>query len=128
MASVGEFVTTCAGWPEVQIPDAAAAQEQVPLEQRKRERAPPEHPPGRHKRSTHALCCLTRLQRMEPLWSPVVAPGGNRSQIQWPREPQKKVKTVAVGCDRLPRGAHGKEGVAAQAVRRSGGLSAFRTS
>src|SRR5262245_24558020 len=47
---------------------------------------------------------------MEPLWSPVVATGGKRSQIGWPQKPQKQAKTVAVGCDRLPNGAHGKEG------------------
>ena len=49
--------------------------------------------------------------RMEPLWSPVVATGGNRSQIQRPQEPQKQPKTVAMRCDQLLFGAHGKEGV-----------------
>ena len=48
---------------------------------------------------------------MEPLWSPVVATGGNRSQMQLPQEPQKHAKAVAVGCDRLPFRSHGKEGV-----------------
>src|SRR5919198_4725040 len=48
---------------------------------------------------------------MEPLWSPVVATGGNRSQITEPQKRQKQAKTVAVGCHRLPRGSHGKEGV-----------------
>jgi hypothetical protein len=48
---------------------------------------------------------------MEPLWSPVVATNGNRSQIEPPRGPQKQAKTVAVRCDQLPRRAHGKEGV-----------------
>src|SRR6266516_4941085 len=48
---------------------------------------------------------------MEPLWSPVVATGGNPSQIGWPQKPQKQAKTVAADCDRLPFGAHGKEGV-----------------
>jgi hypothetical protein len=46
---------------------------------------------------------------MEPLWSPVVATGGNRSQIGPVEKPQKQAKTVAVRCDRLPEGAHGKE-------------------
>src|SRR5919201_3973963 len=45
---------------------------------------------------------------MEPLWSPVVATGGNPSQIGSGRRPQKQAETVAVGCHRLPRGAHGK--------------------
>jgi hypothetical protein len=45
---------------------------------------------------------------MEPLWSPVVATGGNRSQMARPRNPQKQAETVAVGCNRLPVGAHGK--------------------
>src|SRR6266511_5467553 len=40
---------------------------------------------------------------MEPLWSPVVATGGNWSQIALPPKPQKQAKTVAVGCDWLPR-------------------------
>src|SRR5262249_46055676 len=48
---------------------------------------------------------------ISPLWSPVVATGGNRSQIAQPREPWKQAETVAVGCDRLRRRAHGKEGV-----------------
>jgi hypothetical protein len=42
---------------------------------------------------------------------PVVATGGNRSQIQQPPKVPKQAKTVAVGCDRLPIAAHGKEGV-----------------
>ena len=48
---------------------------------------------------------------MEPLWSPVVANGGNRRQIEESRKPQKQAKTVAVGCDPLPETFHGKEGV-----------------
>jgi hypothetical protein len=59
--------------------------------------------------SPHALCCLGRLQRMEPLWSPVVATGGNRSQTGSAPRRLKQAKTFAVGCDRLPR--DGKEGV-----------------
>ena len=35
---------------------------------------------------------------MEPLWSPAVATGGKRSQIEQAREPRKQAKTVAVGC------------------------------
>jgi hypothetical protein len=47
---------------------------------------------------------------MEPLWSPVVATGGNRSQIAQPPERRKQAETVAVGCERLRPGPHGKEG------------------
>jgi hypothetical protein len=48
---------------------------------------------------------------MEPLWSPVVANGGNRRQIEEPRKPQKQAKTVATGCHPLPEKFHGKQGV-----------------
>ncbi len=48
---------------------------------------------------------------MEPLWSPVVATGGNRSQIRRPRNPPKQAETIAVRCDRLPATFHGEEGV-----------------
>jgi hypothetical protein len=50
-------------------------------------------------------------QRMEPLWSPVVATGGNQSQIRPAPKRRKQAKTVAVGCDQLPREVHGKQGV-----------------
>jgi hypothetical protein len=36
-------------------------------------------------------------------WQPLANPP--------PQEPRKQAKAVAVGCDRLPGGAHGKEGV-----------------
>ena len=39
---------------------------------------------------------------MEPLWSPVVATGGNQRQLDGAPKPQKKAKTVAVDCHRLP--------------------------
>src|SRR5262245_34383315 len=45
---------------------------------------------------------------MEPLWSPVVANAGNRSQIRRGQKRPKQAQTVAVDCDRLPFGAHGK--------------------
>jgi hypothetical protein len=45
---------------------------------------------------------------MEPLWSPVVATGGNQWQNTRPQKRRKQAKTIAVGCDRLPRAAHGK--------------------
>ena len=43
-----------------------------------------------------------RQQRMEPLWSPVVATGGNQRQIDFAPDPGKQAKTVATGCHRLP--------------------------
>src|SRR5947209_20005135 len=46
---------------------------------------------------------------MEPFWSPVGATGGNQSQIRMARTPRKQAKTVDIGCDRLPKAAHGKE-------------------
>lgn len=42
---------------------------------------------------------------MEPLWSPVVATGGNRWQNATPQKRLKQAKTVAVGCDRLRPGS-----------------------
>src|SRR6266487_3876508 len=48
---------------------------------------------------------------MEPLWSPGVATGGNRRQIDRRLKPQKQAKTVATGCHQLPATFHGKEGV-----------------
>ena len=48
---------------------------------------------------------------MEPLWSPVVAMGGNHRQNAQGRKPQKQAKTVATGCHRLPEKFHGKQGV-----------------
>jgi hypothetical protein len=48
---------------------------------------------------------------MEPLWSPAVATGGNRSQMERQRQPGNQAKTVAVGCHRLLEMFHGKEGV-----------------
>src|SRR5919201_5466604 len=58
---------------------------------------------------------------MEPLWSPVVATGGNQWQIESPRKRQKQAETVAVGCDRLPIGAHGKEGVSGSSPEEGSG-------
>ncbi len=49
--------------------------------------------------------------RMEPLWSPVVATGRNRSQMLSLVMPVRQAKTVAVGCDHLPIDVDGKEGV-----------------
>jgi hypothetical protein len=48
---------------------------------------------------------------MERLWSRAAASGGNRWQMLKPRKRLEGAKTVAVGCDQLPEGANGKEGV-----------------
>ena len=48
---------------------------------------------------------------MERLWSPAVATGGNRWQIERPRKRLKQAKPVADGCDQLPGPQNGKEGV-----------------
>jgi hypothetical protein len=48
---------------------------------------------------------------MEPLWSPVVATGGNQWQTRHGRKGWKQAKSVATGCHRLPENIHGKEGV-----------------
>ena len=47
---------------------------------------------------------------MEPLWSPVVATGGNLRQIGATRKPRKQAKSVTTDCDRSPETFHGKEG------------------
>jgi hypothetical protein len=48
---------------------------------------------------------------MEHQWSQAVATGGNQRQMGEPRKRLGQAKTVATGCDRLPIGAHGKDGV-----------------
>jgi hypothetical protein len=48
---------------------------------------------------------------MEQLWSRAVATGGNQWQIRRSQERLSEAETLAVGCDQLPIGAHGKEGV-----------------
>jgi hypothetical protein len=48
---------------------------------------------------------------MEHLWNRAVATSGNWWQDESPRKRLKLAKTVAAGFDRLPIGAHGKEGV-----------------
>jgi hypothetical protein len=48
---------------------------------------------------------------MERLWSLAGAISGNRWQTRQRRKPQDQAKSVAVGCDRLPRKRRGKEGV-----------------
>jgi hypothetical protein len=62
-------------------------------------------------RTRYGFCRQWRQRRMEPLWSPAVAIGGNQWQMDRDTQPLKQAKTVAVGCDRLPESFHGKEGV-----------------
>ena len=62
---------------------------------------------------------------MEPLWSPAGATGGNRQQIARPGKSRKEGKTVAVGCDQLPKSFHGKEGVDGSSP--SEGLNSLQT-
>ena len=64
---------------------------------------------------------------MEPLWSPVVATGSNHSQIASPQNRHKQAKIVAVGCDQLPRRAHGKEGVDGSSPSEAGGSRRARS-
>jgi hypothetical protein len=45
---------------------------------------------------------------MEHLWNRAVATSGNWWQDESRRKRLKLAKTVAVGCDQLPIGAHGK--------------------
>jgi hypothetical protein len=49
--------------------------------------------------------------RMERLWSPAGATSGKHRQISRPSKPRDQAKSVAVGCDWLPRVSNGKEGV-----------------
>ena len=58
----------------------------------------------------HARSQISK-RRMEHLWSPAVATGGNRWQMGRPRERLRQAKTVAAGCDPLPPNLDGKEGV-----------------
>jgi len=48
---------------------------------------------------------------MERLWSLAGAISGNRWQMAGPRKRRNQAKTGATGCDQLPTGSHGKEGV-----------------
>jgi hypothetical protein len=50
-------------------------------------------------------------ESMERLWSLAVATSGNRWQIGRLRKRRNQAKTVATGCDQLPRDIDGKEGV-----------------
>jgi hypothetical protein len=54
-------------------------------------------------RSPHTQAGVDRASDMEPLWSPVVATGGNQSQVGSAPKPRKQAETVAVRCDALPR-------------------------
>jgi hypothetical protein len=48
---------------------------------------------------------------MEHVWSQAVAADGNPWQMARKEKRLKQAKTVATGCDQLPIGAHGTEGV-----------------
>jgi hypothetical protein len=50
-------------------------------------------------------------ESLERLWSLAVATSGNRWQIGRLRKRRNQAKTVATGCDQLPRDLDGKEGV-----------------
>jgi hypothetical protein len=69
------------------------------------------HLTAKGSRSACAPPCVAFMDEpgMERLWSRGGATGGNRSQMGKPRKRLEQAKTVAVGCDRLPIGAH-KEG------------------
>jgi hypothetical protein len=56
---------------------------------------------------------------MEPLWSPVVATGGNPPQIAQARKGRNQAKTVAVGCHQLPEKFQEREGVASLAPQQA---------
>src|SRR6266516_7976193 len=63
-------------------------------------------------------------------------PSGNRLQIPSGEGTQKQAKNVAVGCDRLPRQVHGKQGVCrglppvagGPSLRRRGSMLMWRVS
>jgi hypothetical protein len=54
---------------------------------------------------------------MEHLWSRAVATGGNWPQTERYQERLKPAETVAMGCDRLRIGAHGKRGSTTHLLR-----------
>jgi hypothetical protein len=59
---------------------------------------------------------------------PVVATGGNRSQVAQPKCGPNQAKTVATGCDGSPFGAHGKEGVSGSSPEEGSANVSGRTS
>ena len=62
---------------------------------------------------------------MEPLWSPVVATGGNQWQMQMPEKRRKEAKTVAMGRDRLPETFRGKGRVDATSLLLKEGVTSL---
>src|SRR5947207_13019082 len=54
---------------------------------------------------------------MEPLWSPVVATGGNQPQTYRARRRRKQAKSVATVCHQLPEKFHGRRGRRFESVR-----------
>jgi hypothetical protein len=74
--------------------------------------ARPGRPAMRERRGEATPSChQSRVARMEPFWSPGVATGGNRRQMPRGQNAGEQAKTVAVDCNHLPGGFHGKEGV-----------------
>jgi hypothetical protein len=77
------------------------------------------HGPSAHEASGHSrssFCSRRVVVKRDNagwslLWSPVVATVGNQRQIAQGLKPRKQVKSVAIGCHRLPEKFHGKEGV-----------------
>jgi hypothetical protein len=78
----------------------------MPSEPRAAELRLPEHGAGGDHRLGRHETRLAPDNLGDFLWT-----GGNQWQIALARKPRKQAETVAVGCDRLPRAAHGKEGV-----------------
>src|SRR6266508_2498187 len=74
-------------------------------------------------RSPKAQRRQIRQRRMEPLRSPVVATGGNPSQIGPPRNPQTYAKTVAGGCDLLPESFMVRRGSTVRVRQRASSFS-----
>jgi hypothetical protein len=62
---------------------------------------------------------------MEPLWSPVVAIGGDQRQIESAPKNGSNKRKPAVGYDPLPRKRHGKEEV--DRSHASGAVDSFPT-
>jgi hypothetical protein len=54
---------------------------------------------------------VIQATNMEQLWRQAGATSGNQSETLRGQKRHKQAKTVAMGCHRLPFGAHGKEGV-----------------
>src|SRR5438093_649973 len=76
--------------------------------------APEEAEPSpaiRQRRLGKAPRSQSRQLGMEPYGVPWLQPVAIGLQIDLARKRPKEAKTVAVSCNRLPRGVHGKQGV-----------------